>query len=299
MSVCPSVTSRSSIKKAEQVELVFGTEATFDLCDTVSQAVSKFAARVADINAWRSACRLRLNAAKTQLLWLVSSQLLDKVDCHDVLVLGTRVAISDTARDLGVVMSSTVSCRYRPMSRPSVDRFGYNQPRQLRPVVRSLSVNVKCYQDARPCVHFVSSGLLQLTAVRHQRRTTSSPPVGAERCYPPGHRRPSLLVTTLHQCYCSCTGCQSINESCSRSRGSYISRSLEQLPRTLLTVAFFRTLVVAQCGLIPLTGGRCSCRERIINLVIGVSQPLVLDCGTTFHQDYGGRDCPSIFSDNL
>jgi len=51
-----------------------------------------------------SACRLRLNAAKTQLLWLGSSQLVDRVDCHDVLVLGTRVAISDTARDLGVVI---------------------------------------------------------------------------------------------------------------------------------------------------------------------------------------------------
>ena len=34
--------------------------------------------------------------------------------------------------------------------------------------------------------------LLQLTAVRHQRRTTSTPAVGAERCRPPGHRRPSV-----------------------------------------------------------------------------------------------------------
>jgi len=49
----------------------------------------------------------------------------------------------------------------------------------------------ECHQDARPGVHFVSCGLLQLTAVRHQRRTTSSPPVGAERFRPTGHRRPS------------------------------------------------------------------------------------------------------------
>ena len=67
-------------------------------------AVSKFAACVADINAWLSACRLRLNAAKTQLLWFGSSQLVDRVDCHvDVLVLGTRVAISDNADDLVVI----------------------------------------------------------------------------------------------------------------------------------------------------------------------------------------------------
>jgi len=57
--------------------------------EDVPLAVSKFAACVANINVWLSACRLRLNAAKTQLLWLGSSQqLLDKVDCHDVLVLG-------------------------------------------------------------------------------------------------------------------------------------------------------------------------------------------------------------------
>ena len=36
----------------------------------------------------------------------------------------------------------------------------------------------------------------------------------------------------------------------------------------------------------------CSCREHITNSVIGVSRPPVLDCGTTYHLDYGGRDLP-------
>jgi len=43
----------------------------------------------------------------------------------------------------------------------------------------------------------VSPGLLQLIAFRHQRRTTSTLAVGAERCRPPGHRR---LVTGACQC---------------------------------------------------------------------------------------------------
>jgi len=77
--------------------------------EDVSLAVSKFAACVADINAWLSACRLRLNAAKTQLLWLRSSQLVDRIDCHDVLLLGTRIAILDTARDLVVVIDRELS----------------------------------------------------------------------------------------------------------------------------------------------------------------------------------------------
>jgi len=37
----------------------------------------------------------------------------------------------------------------------------------------------------------------------------------------------------------------------------------------------------------------------VINSVIGVSRPPVLDCGTTFHLDYGGRDLPSTPSVNL
>ena len=99
----------------------------------VPLAVNEFAACVADINAWLSACRLRLNAAKTQLLWLGSSQLVDSVDCHDVLLLGTRVAISDTARDLGVVIDRELSLAAHVTA---VCRSGYNQLRQLRPVVR-------------------------------------------------------------------------------------------------------------------------------------------------------------------
>jgi len=152
--------------------------------EDVPLAVNKFAACVADINAWLSACRLWLNAAKTQLLWLGSSQLVDRVDCHDVLVLGTRVAISDTARDLGVVIDRELSLAALVTA---VCRSGYNQLRQLRPVV-SVTVS-ECHQDARP---LVSLGLLQLTAVRHQRLTTSTPAVGAERCRPPVHRRPSV-----------------------------------------------------------------------------------------------------------
>jgi len=85
----------------------------------VSLTVSNFAAYIADINAWLSAWRLRLNAAKTQLLWLGSSQLLDKVDCRDVLVCSALASPSLTPL-VTSVLSSTVSCRWQPKSRPSV-----------------------------------------------------------------------------------------------------------------------------------------------------------------------------------
>ena len=100
--------------------------------EDVPVAVSKFAACVVDINAWLSACRLRLNAAKTQLFWIGLIQLLDRVDCHNVLVLGTCVAISDTARDLGVVIDRELSLAAHVTA---VCLSGYNQLCQLRLVV--------------------------------------------------------------------------------------------------------------------------------------------------------------------
>jgi len=63
-------------------------------------------------------------------------------------------------------------------------------------------------------------------------------------------------------------------------RPIFIGRSVELLPRTLLTtVAFCQTLVVAQCGPSQMS----SCRAHIINLMRGASRPPVIECGTTFH----------------
>ena len=108
----------------------------------IPQAVDRFTTCVADVNAWLTTNRLRLNASKTVLIWLGSSQLLDKVTCKEVLLLGTRVAISDSARDLGtcIIIDRELSLEAH-MSLTAVCRTGYNQLRQLRSVVRSLSVH--------------------------------------------------------------------------------------------------------------------------------------------------------------
>ena len=56
-----------------------------------------------------------------------------------------------------------------------------------------------------------------------------------------------VVVTTSRQCCGSCSGCQFVSESRSRSPGSCISRSLVLLPRILLmTVIFCLTLVVVR-----------------------------------------------------
>jgi len=83
-------------------------------------------------------------------------------------VLGTRVAISDTARDFGVVIDRELSLAAHVTA---VCRSGYNQLRQLRPVIRSLSMNatktlvqafISCHLDyCNSLLYGISDGLLQ------------------------------------------------------------------------------------------------------------------------------------------
>ena len=112
---------------------------------------------------------------------------MDRVDCHDVLVLGTRVAISDTARDLGVVIDWELSLTAIVTT---VCRCGYNQLRQLRPVVRSLSVNatktlvqvfISCRLDYCNSLLFgISDGLLR--RLQSLQKAATRLVTGARRC---------------------------------------------------------------------------------------------------------------------
>ena len=96
----------------------------------------------------------------------------------------------------------------------------------------------------------------------------------SERAECPLSRRCDHITPVLRQLHCLQ---MSVSALCSRSRGSYISRLLDWLPRTSqTTVAFCRTLAVAHCGPTPMTRGSCSCREHITNSVIGISRPPVL-----------------------
>jgi len=107
---------------------------------------------------------------------LGSSQLLDKVTCNEVLLLGTRVAISDSARDLGIIIDRELSLEANVTA---VCRASYNQLRQLRSVVRSLSVHatktlvqafISCRLDyCNSLLYGINDGLLRrLQSVQKQ-----------------------------------------------------------------------------------------------------------------------------------
>jgi len=57
-------------------------------------AVDRLSTCVTDINDWMTASRLRLNPTKTQVMWLGSSQQLDKIAIREVPLLSTRTCNS-------------------------------------------------------------------------------------------------------------------------------------------------------------------------------------------------------------
>lgn len=99
-------------------------------------AVSKLSECLSDVNDWLSCSRLRLNASKTQVIWMGSSQQLDKIDIWDIPILSTLVPVSHTVRDLGVIFDGRLTMAEQVSA---VCRSGYYQLRQMRSVARSLS----------------------------------------------------------------------------------------------------------------------------------------------------------------
>jgi len=87
-----------------------------------------------------SSSRLRLNASKTQVMWLWSRNQLDKITIHNVPVLSSSVRVVDTAYDLGVIIESQLTLMAAHVS--SLCHVVYFQLRQLRPVARSLYAEV-------------------------------------------------------------------------------------------------------------------------------------------------------------
>ena len=118
----------------EEVSAVMEVNVTTSV-DDAALAVDRLAGCVADVGAWTSSSRLRLNSSKTQVMWLGHKNQVDKIDIRSVPMMSSTVVVVDSARDLGVVIDSrlTMSDQVAALCRAS-----YYQLRQLRPVARSL-----------------------------------------------------------------------------------------------------------------------------------------------------------------
>ena len=123
----------------------------------------------------------------TQLTWLGSTRLLDSITCTDIPVLGTRVVVSESSRHLGVVIDHVLSLTAHVTA---VCRAAYNQLRQLRPAVRSLSAHatkalvqafISCRLDyCNSLLYGISDGLLR--RLQSVQNAAARMITGARRC---------------------------------------------------------------------------------------------------------------------
>jgi len=200
-----------------------------------------------------SASRLRLNASKTQVLWLGSRYNIDRLTVHDVQVVTSTVGVVSSARDLGVVIDSQLSMADHVAS---VCRSAYYHLRQIRPALQSLTRDaaktlVQAFISSRldycnsVCCGIADKLLQRLQSVQNAAarlvtrtgRREHISPVLRELHWLPVRRRldfklATLMFKSLHGCaplYLS-DACQSTKETSHRLRSS--STTTYVIPRT-------------------------------------------------------------------
>jgi len=147
------------------------------LVNAVHSAIARFSCCLEDVEAWMTASRLRLNASKTQVMWLGSRHNLDTVTVSEVQVLTSTVRVVSWVRDLGVVNDIRLTMADYVAS---VWRSAYYHLRQIRPTVQSLTPDGSKTLTS-PGIHLRVPRLLLLAALRNDRQSVLASTVGAER----------------------------------------------------------------------------------------------------------------------
>jgi len=101
-------------------------------------AVQQFTECVKRIEAWMGGNRLKLNADKTQVIWIGSRQQLSKVNIRDILLPSAKIAFSEVVCNLGVRIDSRLKMDAHVAA---VSRSCFFQLRQLKTVRNSLSTD--------------------------------------------------------------------------------------------------------------------------------------------------------------
>ena len=105
-------------------------------CDT-SQLTNRFTPCIEVMGCWMSSNRLRLNASKTEFIWLGSTRRLVRCTFDPVFINGDTILPSRTVRDLGAYIDSGLNFDEHVAR---LTRTCYFQIRQLRSIRRSLTV---------------------------------------------------------------------------------------------------------------------------------------------------------------
>jgi len=97
-----------------------------------STTVQRSISSIERIDEWMNSNRLKMNADKTQLLWLGTRQQLNKLTVTELQLLSARVSFSTTVSDVGVLIDSQLSMSDYVASRCWACFFKLHQLRQVR-----------------------------------------------------------------------------------------------------------------------------------------------------------------------
>jgi len=116
---------------------------TYASCSAPDQQIvtSRLLAGVADIETWMTSNRLKLNADKTEFIWLGTRQQLAKVSSSPLLIKCRFITPLNKVRDLGVIIDRELSMDAQTRN---VTRCCFYQLRQLRSVRKSLPTDDRC-----------------------------------------------------------------------------------------------------------------------------------------------------------
>lgn len=115
---------------------------TYVSCHAADQqsAIDQLLGCIADVNKWMSSNRLKLNADKTEFIWLGTHQQLEKISRQPLTIGGQVVPPVHFARNLGVILDDQLKMDVQARS---VAKSCFYQLRQLRSIRKSLTFEAR------------------------------------------------------------------------------------------------------------------------------------------------------------
>ena len=154
-----------------------------------SSLVLRLSSCVEDVKNWMAQNRLRLNPAKTELIWLGSPRRLQLCPMTPLLIAGAAIQPSSHVRNLGVILDSDLSMTTHINKLAAVCFFHI---RQLRLIRRSLDIDA-AHALVRALIHSrldYCNGVLAGLSLEKYRRLVNNE----------GFRTPRPSITELCQC---------------------------------------------------------------------------------------------------
>jgi len=115
-----------------------------------THAVQRFTDCVSDISDWMSASRLRLNPTKMEVMWLGSNRQLGQITIIVIPLQSAIVRVSESARDLGIVLDCKLSMSERICALPI-----WFLPPTTTPTSDQIADTSSC-PDSSPDIYIVS-----------------------------------------------------------------------------------------------------------------------------------------------